>query len=609
MLLKSSKPAEALLKAQSGFEKSSEDPESWIVLAACLGANQRDLEALPLIESALKVRLNYAEAFASRAIIRLRSDNTTGAIGDLEKACALKPHLTHLWELLGTLCYKSKNLPGAIEALKKAQALEPDNLSHMINLGEFLRQDQRIEEAIAILEDATEKAPENASAWINLGAALQQNNKNVNAEVAYKKALAIRPNSAEIISNLGAIAFDARDWQLAQKYFEQAIAIKPNFPEAYFNLGKSLYELGNNAAAETSFRKAIVIKPKYAEAHSYLGMTQQELGRLHEAEKSHKEAISIKPYLTEALFNFSITLIFMEKLDEATQALQKIISINPSNIGLKASVNLAILEYLKNNKTSSKALILNSIDILNYTDSNYKSEIAYWNYLSALLNTSEKFSQNSKDQLDINKIYVIGESHSLSSHGILINKDENQYLCQACWIVGCKQWHLGNFSENKYKYKFKEIIKTIPSSSNILLAFGEIDCRIDSGLFKKIKKITNIDDIELINTTINNYFNYVSKLLAPFSHEITIQGVPCPNIENNNETLFFEWICFIKKFNIILRRQSQIFKFNFLDLYELTDRGDGFSNAKWHIDTHHISPAGIAEAWRTSFTPYFRARL
>jgi predicted Zn-dependent protease len=47
LLLKNSKAAEALLKAQSGFEKSTEDPESWIVLATCLGANQRDLEALP----------------------------------------------------------------------------------------------------------------------------------------------------------------------------------------------------------------------------------------------------------------------------------------------------------------------------------------------------------------------------------------------------------------------------------------------------------------------------------------------------------------------------------------------------------------------------------
>ena len=54
LLLKQSKTAEALEKAQLGCRQSPEEPESLLVLAACLGANQRDLEALPLIEKILK---------------------------------------------------------------------------------------------------------------------------------------------------------------------------------------------------------------------------------------------------------------------------------------------------------------------------------------------------------------------------------------------------------------------------------------------------------------------------------------------------------------------------------------------------------------------------
>ncbi len=295
LLLKKSNPAEALLKAHSGYEQSTEDPESWIVLAACLGANQRDVEALPLAERALKVRPNYAEAFANRAMIRLRAKNTSGAIEDLEIAGKLKPHLTQIWELLGTLRYQNKNLSGAIEALKKAQALEPDNVSFMINLGEFLRQDQRIEEAIAILEKATEKAPENANAWVNLGAVLQQDNKIDKAQAAYKKALAINPNSAEITCNLGAIAKGSGNYESALKYFEKAIAIKPDLAEAHYNLGKTLNELDRLKDAESSYIKAISIKPDYAEAHYNLGTTLKELGRLKDAEASFINAIDIKP--------------------------------------------------------------------------------------------------------------------------------------------------------------------------------------------------------------------------------------------------------------------------------------------------------------------------
>jgi tetratricopeptide (TPR) repeat protein len=275
LLLNSSKPAEALLKAQSGYEQSLEDPESWIVLAACLGANQRDLEALPLIEKALEARPNYAEAFANRALARQRGKNTTGAIEDLEKTVALKPHLTQIWELLVTLRYQNKNLSGAIEALKKAQALEPGNINHMINLGEFLRQDQRIEEATAILEEATEKAPENANAWINLGTVFQQDNKIENAQVAYKKALAINPNSAEVCNNLGSIAKDTEDLESARKYFEQAITIKPDLAEAHSNLGITLLELGRLEDALTTVIKSIKIEPTLEAKKLFVQITKK----------------------------------------------------------------------------------------------------------------------------------------------------------------------------------------------------------------------------------------------------------------------------------------------------------------------------------------------
>ena len=275
LLLKNSKPVEALLKAQSGYDQSTQDPESWLVLAACLGANQRDLEALPLIQKALKVRPNYAEAFANRGLVRLRAKTTSDAIEDFEKVVALKPHLTQIWELLGVLRYENKNLSGAIEALKKAHTLEPNNMNCMINLGEFLRQDQRSEEAIAILDEATQKAPENASAWINLGTALQQDNKIENAQAAYKKALAINPNSAEVCNNLGSIAKDTEDWESARKYFEQAITIKPNLAEAHSNLVITLRELGRLDDALTTVIKSIKIEPTFQAKALFVEITKK----------------------------------------------------------------------------------------------------------------------------------------------------------------------------------------------------------------------------------------------------------------------------------------------------------------------------------------------
>ena len=95
------------------------------MLAVCLQANQRDLEALSIIEKILKAKSNYAEAYANRALIKLRIKDTTGAIEDAEMAVSLKPHLTQIWDLLGSLHYQCSNLSDAIEALKSAHKNEP----------------------------------------------------------------------------------------------------------------------------------------------------------------------------------------------------------------------------------------------------------------------------------------------------------------------------------------------------------------------------------------------------------------------------------------------------------------------------------------------------
>ena len=270
LLLKQSKTAEALEKAQLGCKQSSEDSESLLVLAACLGANQRDLEALPLIEKILKAESNYAEAYANRALIKLRAKDTVGAIEDAEMTVSLKPHLTQMWQLLSSLHYQANNLSDAIEVLRRAHKTEPNNPDFMIQLGDFLRQDNKASEAITILEKATELFPKSVNAWTNLGVAFQQEGEIKDAKIAYDRALAINPNSAAILSNLGAMAKDAEDWEAALGHFGKALEIAPNLAEPHYNLGVTLQELSRLDEALASYNQAIALKPDYAEARHNL---------------------------------------------------------------------------------------------------------------------------------------------------------------------------------------------------------------------------------------------------------------------------------------------------------------------------------------------------
>ena len=329
LLLKQSKTIEALEKAQLGCNQSPEDLESLLVLATCLGANQRDLEALPIIEKILKAKSNHAEAYANRAFIKLRAKDAAGAIKDAKMTVSLKPHLTQMWQLLGSLYYQTGNLIDAIEALRNAHKNEPNNLAFMVQLGEFLRQGNEVSEAINILEKATELAPEDANAWANLGVAFQQEKRITDAKIAYEKALALNPKSAAISSNLGAMAREAGELESALGYFEKALEIEPNLAEAHSNLGSTLQGLGRLDEAEASYKQAITLQPDFANAHSNLGNTLKRLGRLDEAEASYKQAIALQPDFANAHSNLGNTLIELGRLNEAEASYTQAIALKP----------------------------------------------------------------------------------------------------------------------------------------------------------------------------------------------------------------------------------------------------------------------------------------
>ena len=329
LLLKQSKKLAALEQAKLAYQMSPEEPESLIVLAACLGANQRDLEALPLIKRTLKVNSNYAEAYANRAFIKLRSKNTDSAIDDLEMTVSLKPHLTEIWKLLSILYYQASKSSNAIEAIKNACKNAPGNTDLQKSLADLLRKINKTSEAITILKQALKLAPEDADLWIKLGVAFQQEKRIADAKMAYKTTLVLNPKSAAVTSNLGAIAVATEERHSALRYFEKVLKIKPSYAQAYYNLANTLYELGRIDEASANYIHAIALKPDFTQARSNLGGTLKELGRLDEGEVSYNQAIALRPDYAEAYSNLGIALQEMGRFDEAEVSYNRAITSKP----------------------------------------------------------------------------------------------------------------------------------------------------------------------------------------------------------------------------------------------------------------------------------------
>lgn len=362
LLLKQSKPNKALEIVNAEPFQSSNDPEDWLVMATCLGANQKEQDALQLLNKVINTQPNYAEAFANRAVLRLRMSDINGALADATTTLTIKPHMSQIWALLGYLHQLNKNLPDAIKSLRKAHQLVPTNAEHMVNLGEFLRQQDNLTEAISYLEKATKLAPVNITAWTSLGQAFQQLQKIPEAQTSFEKGLAIDPNSPTLLTHLGTIAVISKNWVSALAYFQRALAITPDVADILNSLGFVLHNQNRLQEAKDYYEQAIKLNPKYLQAHLNLGNIFSSLKKLEQAEICYKNVLTLELNNVEALNNLGNVLKDLNIYSEAETCYRKAIELQPNYAEIHNNLGtvLKALGKLKQAESSfTKALNIN----------------------------------------------------------------------------------------------------------------------------------------------------------------------------------------------------------------------------------------------------------
>ncbi|MDG2139959.1 MAG: tetratricopeptide repeat protein [Gammaproteobacteria bacterium] len=505
------------------------------------------------------------------------------------------------WKMLGAVSLQVGEKLQAVHANQRALKLSPEDVDAHSNLGSALYELGRLAEAEKSYRLAIELKNDIPSLHYNLGSTLRELGKLEEAEVCLRQAIELSSSYAEAHNNLGLTLKELGREEEAVASYTRAAELNTSDAEPLNNLGVSLKKLRRYEEAEASFRRAIALRQEYAEAHFNLGVMLQKLSRLEASATSYRKAIALKPDYAEAMMNLAYVLDYTHGLDEEICLLENLIKSDPDDFGLRAAVNLAILKFLDNDILGCKKYLSASSKIEDKHSSEYRNEKIYRFYLSKILKSREVYPADDDDNGNRKNLHVIGESHSLTSHQLVIQASGNEYLCKSSLIQNCRQWELGRADINPFKVKFESIFNLLPSASQVLLAIGEIDCRIDGGILRHKAKNKEKDLSELILSTVENYLIYVANINSYRRHRIIIQGVPCPNIktENYSKDEIATLVGMIKEFNVELENQSANMGFDFLDLHKLTDRGDGFSNGRWHIDSFHISPAGMQEAWLT----------
>lgn len=465
-------------------------------------------------------------------------------------------------------------------------------------LGTALLQ-QRHTHAVAPLQKAAALLPADAEVHITLGSALNEQGRPVEAEASYRRALALQPRHASAHGNLGNALYQQQRLNEAEASYRRALELKPDYAEAHTNLGNILKERGRLAESEASHRRALALRPDAAAIHTNLGNTLHDQGRLAEAEACHRTALELQPDCAEIHSNLGNALVYRGISDQAIAAYHKALLLDPGNIGLDAAVWLAVLYYLEGDFEQSQAMLRAAQPVMATPDRKHQVPRSYWAYLAKLLGWHQQCNPKKSSSPPAGILHVIGESHALSAHGIVICYREREMQCAAQWIAGCKQWHLANDAPNKFKAKFETLMQKLPPQSTILLTIGEIDCRPDEGVLSAWKKsgYTALDAV--IDATVDGYVRYVGRIGKQYGHQMIVGGVPATHIALDGLTVAAaaQFVGLIRTFNAVLRARVREVGMDFLDVYALTDRGDGIADGQSHIDDRHLLPSAMAEAF------------
>ena len=514
---------------------------------------------------------------------------------------------------LGVDAHKGGDVQAAQIFYEQVLNIEPSNCDANHNLGLITSSTARKELALKLFRNAVKSNPKVEQFWISYIDTLIKGNHLEDADLAIKKASkkkyglsknVVRALNEKLLHRLGVLLQQQGDLEGAAKAYKKLVAFKCGSMEPYFNLGIVLHRLTKFAQAEQSFRQAIAIQPNSAETYFNLGTTLREQGDLKSAVSAYRRAICLKPDYVEAMLNLSIILDFLGDIDGAIDQLECVLELDASHFGLWASVNLAIFRFLNDDFKACKQLLSSSLNIHQLPDKDFKNSQTYQQYLSRILHLRQNDPVDPVGSGLKEKLYVIGESHALVSHGLLVKGAGSLFQCKSFLIQGCKQWHLGNSTRNKFKIKFEDLFSSLPVSSSVLISIGEIDCRIETGILSYLKNHPEQNSANVVGKTVGSYLDYICKLNLSFNHNVIIQGVPCPNIDaaNFSEDEVKRLVNIIQHFNAELTETAKAKKFGFLDVCALTDRGDGFSNGIWHIDSYHLSREGMREAWRAHYS-------
>ncbi len=589
-------------------------------------------DAIGLTRQWLTTHPDDAAAHALMAQLLLSDKQLPQAWDALNTALSLDPTLAVVQRNHARLLLKEQRNGEALAAALAAHAADQSNPENLAMLAATQIANNQLAPAAVLLADALQRQPRYAEALVNRAQLKLRANDPAAALADVRQALAIKPHLGEVWRLAISLHHQLGDEAGVLSALEQYLILEPHDVSCIMTLGERKRQAGRLSEALALFARATTLAPDNAAAWTNLGVTAHQLGQVEQAKLAYARALALEPQRAVALHNLGAialadgepasALRYFRRATEATpqqgesylnlghafydahqsgaamDAYRQACAVG-NDSGPRAALFLAILHYLEGDLSACAGQLVSARPVVTAPGAADPSDRIYWTYVATLLAWHQKNQLAACAHGDAGKLYVVGDSHALAAHRVPVRYDGQAMVCEARWIAGIKQWHVASGKANRTRNMFDSVVASLPGGSTLLLCIGEIDCRHDEGILSAWKKHPEQPLATVMHNTLDRYIAHLTAVRARFGHRLVVCGIPASNarIDQLPAQERAQFLQLIHDVNLHLRLQAHAAGMDFLDVQTMTDRGDGISDQRWHLDAIHLLPSATVQAF------------
>jgi len=271
----------------------------------------------------------------------LKKNNMNQAKVVLDQAISINPNYAEAILLLADINLRSGHGEAVIEPMTRLLKRSPELRSAALLLAAAYGSLDRFDDAAVVTGEEAKLAPRDPQAQMALGLTLRQAKRNDEARQAFEKAAELAPDNLWPVDQLVELDLLEKHFDAAQQRIDRHFQKTPDSPAAHFFKGKILVAEEKWGPAETELQKTLQLDPNFGGAYDLLVQTYLVTNKLPQALSQLQTQLSKNPNDASALMTLALLHERTNEFAKARDAYEHLLSLKPDLVS--ALNNLACL--------------------------------------------------------------------------------------------------------------------------------------------------------------------------------------------------------------------------------------------------------------------------